>query len=238
MGITAIRVNMYNLIVPCWFSSSCSSLIQFFLLLDKTTSRGVTKQTANKMTTTYANIPWFNILSSMVAAAFNLSFQFCVLHLVRDLEISWEHLRILCNMLCALEWMHRRKNQTETLYCMLHLHLDSTLSCSVSVLSTDDAIIYGYLKSCSYMNKKKKMAHLIWMNRDHNWNISSHIAAERCNLHHIGARSGGIYTATRKKKLRNCNKLSSLNCVREAAVTCVQLWLALAREKKKLSRHM
>lgn len=47
------------------------------------------------------------------------------------------------------------------------------------------------------------MAHLIWMNRDHNWNISSHIAAECCALQltsHWRAQWWHIHDGDEKKK--------------------------------------
>lgn len=81
---------------------------------------------------------------------------------------------------------------------------------------------------------KKKMAHLIRMNRDHNWNISSHIAAECCNLHHIGARSGGIYTATRKKEIEKLQQIIFLELCERGYDVCSIVVGSGAREKNFL----
>lgn len=190
------------------------------------------------MTTTYANMPWFNILFEHGGGSIQSVISvLCVLHLVRDLEISWEHLRILCNMLCALEWMHREKNETKTLYCMLHLHLDSTLSCSVSVPSTDDAIIYGYLKSCSYVNKKKDGSFDLNEPRPQLKYFFSYCCRVLQLTSHWRAQWWHIHDDERKKEIEKLQQIIFLELCERGCDVCSIVAGSGAREKK-LSRHM
>lgn len=77
---------------------------------------------------------------------------------------------VLCNMLLD--------ECTSENVCMFHLHLNSTISKSTEY----DAIIFGYLKSCSF---EKKMAHLIWVNWNHNWKNFSHCSALTSHMYKI-----------------------------------------------------
>lgn len=91
--------------------------------------------------------PWFNILSCMVAYS-SIQSVVCTWYLAEiseSMRTFWGFFSFVCATCYEhLEWMHPRK-ETVTLYCMFHLHLDSTI-----LQFRYDAIIYGYLKSCSY----------------------------------------------------------------------------------------
>lgn len=147
----------------------------------------------------------FNILFELGGS--NIQSVISVLCVCTWYEISKYHENIW--RFCATCYVHlnestEEKNQTEALHCMLHLHLDSTLFYSMNVPSTDDAIIYGYLKSCSYMNKKKDGSFDLNEPRPQLKYFFSHCCRVlRAATYITLARAVVAYTRRRREKKRN-----------------------------------